>query len=210
MSSVLHLKKPYKNLGPAELRKLSRPTGGSQWVPHCLYDQKTYTAAGVANLTFFDRVTQDKTLCNLTQPGQLSAGNYFVPERAFITFMSAPTLTAANTQAGLMNDIERVLKVARGIVTMTVSGKPHGPIPMDMFGDVGGAEGWVSGNNTAPAIIQQATGPLNGGLPLDGELVIAPDIDFGARIDFAPAAVAISADIDIRFRLFGMLLKPVA
>lgn len=194
-----------------QLRARLQPPGAG--IPEAnvdvLYDTQLYPLAGIARLNFFSATNADITMSNMEANGALAQGQYFDVMRIFVDVLREATATVAATAAGGLNDVERILKTARGVVTFNQRSRPLGPIPLTYFGQSGGASGFVAGNAGAADIVQFSNMPSNGGLPVNGGIKIGPLEKFGVTIDFAAPITSISADTLIRVGLFGVRYRQI-
>lgn len=180
-------------------------------IPDVLYDTQTYLAAGSGPLDYFVNINADKSLSNMEQGGTLPAPQYFDIWRIFVNFLAPPSATVADTQAGVANDVELILKSARARLTFKQKGKDIGPIPLTFFGTEGGlTAGFDTGRAAAAgAIIQQVGGIFNGGFPINGSVTLRSQSNFHVLMEFSAANVAISANMAIRVSLFGIRYREV-
>ena len=178
-----------------------------------LYDEQTYVAAGQARLNFFVNVPAggDATLSNMELAGQLPANTFFDVFRIFCDAQRIPTATAAETAAGVVNDLATILHIARGTFTFKQQSKALGPIPMTFLGRSGGvAAAFGTGRAAAGgAIIQHGTMPDNGGWPVNGTIKLGPGSKFGLTLDFV-AGTAIAVDTPLRISFLGVGYRPVS
>ncbi len=196
----------------ASLKKArSAPPSGYEVFEDVLYDVVNYPVAGVAaggTLDFFATPanTQDPTLTNLKQAGQLPGSHLFHVKRVFITPLVAPSFTAALTQVGVADDLDKIFLTSRAYLTFTssVTNKTRGPIPLDAIGTIGGNVAQYGGSSApaagAAAVVQQAKPHAHGGFPLD--FIIGTAETFGLSIKFGQQ-VAVSAITPLRLTLFG-------
>lgn len=173
------------------------------------FDTIQYPQAGTSSLALFDTVRSDKTLSNMEQAGQLSAGKFLELRRIYCDILSTPTITTTASAAGSLNDLEILLKTSRATITFTMNDKPYGPYPLAAAGRLGGAVGVIAmaGTETAPArnIVQQGNNGDNGGIPMD--LTIPPSTAFGVLLNFSSTAISVATYL--RITLFGVLHRRV-
>jgi len=190
----------------------SAPPSGYEVFEDILFDVVNYPIAGVApggTLDFFATPanTQDSTLTNLKQAGQLPGSHLFHVKRVFLTPLIAPSVVPAGlTAAGSADDLDKIFLTSRSYLTFTssVTNKTRGPIPLDAIGAIGGNVAQYGGNNApaagASAVIQQAKPHAHGGFPLD--FIIGTAETFSLSIKFG-VQVAISQIVPLRLSLFG-------
>lgn len=195
-----------------QLQAKTRPVDPNlpEALPDVLYDTQTYLAAGSVHLDFFVATNADKSLSNMEQAGTLPAPQYFDVYRIFCDFLAAPSATVADTAAGVVNDVELVLKSARARLTYTSKNKTLGPIPLTFFGSSGLMRaGFDTGRAAAAgAVIQQVQGIDNGGFPVNGAITLRSQSTFAIGLDFV-AGVAISANLLIRVSMLGVRYREI-
>jgi len=197
-----------KALTLAELNAIVNPAAANQpeVVPALLYSTRTYPAAGVALLNFFDGGTADQTLDNVAN-NQLPAPQFFREWQWFCDFLTR--LSTSATTAGRLDDIGAVLNIARGLLIHQISQKDYLQVPLRALGAIGGPFGQLS--STVAAVSQQnATNGLPGWSPfhVNGMIVIPPQTNFTARVQFVPA-IAVTADLPIALEIYGELYRRV-
>lgn len=195
-----------------EINALSLPqqTDQPEAIPYVLYDTLTYLAAGTtASLKFFQQNIGDPTITNV-QGGSLPQGQNFRIARMLCDIQAIPQAVAGHTAlaAGALNDVAKILKVARGIFNLHLSQKEYGPIPLSFAHASGGETGFGWGTFTAEAGLSYANnGTFDGGFPTDNSLFIKTKVAFDVTLGFNPTAI--SADTPIRFNLAGTLYRYV-
>lgn len=201
-----------KALTLSELRAIVDPQQANQpeVVPAVLYSTAAYPAAGTNGLVFFNRTTVDPTRENVNN-GQLPAPQFFREWQWFADFLGIISQTA--DQTGRLNDAALILNVARGVLRHTISSKQqfgNVGVPLRTAGAIGGAAGNLS--STVAAVSQQlGRNGLPGWSPfhVNGMIVIPPQTDFDAQIQFQAALVPITADLDISVECYGELYRRV-
>jgi hypothetical protein len=194
---------------PADLATLEKlrtaPAGGYETYEDVLYDEQTYAAAGVAQIVFFGNAQSDRTLSNLTQPGQLPAPHYFRVQRIFISPQTEPSISAAQDTAGRLRDWDRILNTGRATLTFSnsASNRTRGPWPCRAIGQLGGTRGVIVPGVAAAAPvfpIQHVQNDGGSGFPFD--IVLKWGETFTFTMNLA-AAQAISANLNIQLALYG-------
>jgi hypothetical protein len=161
-------------------------------------------------LKFFqgaESTPSDTSLTNVPQ-GTLPGGQKFHGRKLFLvplieTFVQGG---AVLTKAGIIDDLDLVLKVNRGQwnYTQTSINKTRGPFPLDAIGEQGGDIGEYGGNNSpaagSNAVYQHGRLPLIGGWPLD--LIIYETETFPFNM-FWGVQTAINANMLLQLRIYG-------
>jgi hypothetical protein len=177
-------------------------------IPDVLYDTQTYVAAGSTALTFFAALpaVKDLTLTNMQLAGALPNPVYFEIQKVFFDILCATTTGA--TQAGALSDVDQIMKVGRGIATFTLSDKNYGPYPLTFFGGSGGSQGILASAIATPGSIQSGNNRDNGGFPMNGALIIPPQVTFNWALQWVPLT-AITADTKVRVTMLGIKYRRV-
>jgi hypothetical protein len=176
-----------------------------------LYDTATYVSAATTNLSLFAQTNADKTLSNMESSGQLPDPQFLVVHYVTCDFLITPIANAAHAAAaGVLNDIDLLLKAGRATFTFNMSNKNYGPFPLMSCHSLGGATGVGFGTLTAEASITQGNNgiPGSGGFPFMGSLVIPPKVGFGVTLNWS-SAQTLSANALIRIGLAGVLYRRV-
>jgi hypothetical protein len=191
------------------LDKLKPNATQPEAIPDVMYDTQTYVAAGSAALNFFTALpaVADSTITNMQLAGALPNPVYFEVQKIFFDVLSATTTAA--TQVGAMSDIDQILKVGRGIATFFLSDKQYGPYPLTFFGGSGGPAGIIASAIATPGSIQSANVRDNGGFPMNGALIIPPQVSIRWTLNWV-AATAITADTKVRLTMLGIKYRRVS
>lgn len=190
-------------------------------IPHPIFSTRLYAAAGLTRQTFFDGTTIIPQRDNINN-GQLPAPQFFVMHRAFVDILALPSTTlgaggaVATPVAGALNDIELLTKVGNGgLLKLEISNKTYLTIPIRHVPAAGGATGFfqLNSSNVAvsqPNLIQMGNNgiPGLGGWPINGMIVIPPQTNFIASIEWN-VATAISVATDISITIYGALYRRV-
>ena len=194
----------------AELEKLSKPQavsgGTSEAVAWAFYDTQIYVSGATTNLAFFQAAPANPQRGNLSPPGALGSPQYFEIYGFFFDVLipadaaSTPTL-----------DIQQLI-FGSGLVNtgapsflFTYSSKQYGPWPLSILHGTGG----VTGFGNAAAATEYANNSLpDGSWYTDGAICLAPNEPFSANITW-PVALVLTADIDIRVTMAGVLHRKV-
>lgn len=196
-----------------DLLKIGRPVnaGEPEAIPGVLFDTLTWLAAGVPKgLKFFQQAAPATNLSNVTN-GKLDAGYAFQVYSFKCDLMRVPTAGAAATAAGALNDIDLLLKSNQAFFIFSQNNKPWPAIPLTFAHASGGATGNISYTLAAPGSFQFGnSGVFDDGFTSDGSLVILPQVPFSVTVAGIDPAVALAADLVIRFNLQGTLYRPVS
>jgi hypothetical protein len=178
-------------------------------IPDVLYDSQTYVAAGSSVLNYFTTLPAagDKTLSNMQIAGALPNPVYFEIQKVYFDVLCATTTAA--TQAGAASDIDQILKVGRGIASFTLSDKTYGPYPLTFFGGSGGTQAMIASAIATPGSIQSANVRDNGGFPMNGALMIPPQVSFTWQLNWVPLT-AITANTVCRVSMLGVKYRRVS
>lgn len=197
----------------AQLDAMARPVDPRQpeALPYVLYDTQLYDSAATTSLTFFAGTNSDQTLTNQESAGGLPAGQRFEVNRVFLDILSRPSVNAAATALGQLDDIALLLHTARATLTFSMASKTLGPIPATFFGRSGGPVGDIaSGTFTAPVFISAGHVEHTGGFPVNGTMIILPVTRFGWTMNFAAAQTLAGGDTYIRVSMLGVLHRRVS
>lgn len=198
---------------PVDIETLERlrraPPNGYETYEDILYDEQVYPAAGAAGLqlVFFGAANADRTMTNLSQPGQLPGPHYFRVQRLFLSPQSEPSISAAQDTAGRLRDWDRILNTGRATLTFnsSASNRSRGPWPARAIGQLGGSRGVIVPGVAAAAPvfpIQHIQNDGGSGFPFDVVLKWGETFSFALTLQNA-AAQAISANLNIQLALYG-------
>lgn len=203
-----------KAMTDAELQKIGSPqvVGTPECFPGVLYDVQTWLLAGVPQgLQFYQdaQTSAGKAKANVFG-GRLPKGFNFLVQAFLCTPMVPPTFTA-NTQTGVLDDLEKLLKSNQTYFTWQKNDKPWQPIPLTYAHASGGATGFMAASYTAPQVMQYANnGIFDGGFTTDDSLLILDQEPFGITIQGIQPAVALTANMALRFEMRGVWYRPVS
>jgi len=181
-------------------------------IPYWYYDTQTFTSAATISLSFFTVTNNDRSLSNWQQGGALADPNFFAIHHIMADIVSTTAtqyVTSSAAVAGEINDHGLLLLTNRPRITLTLSDKDYGPWPFSLCHGTGGPTGILS--STVAAVSQQYAnnGVFDGGLQIQGALLIPPKVSFAVRVDW-PAAVTLSGDKRIRITMGGVLSRRVS
>lgn len=198
-------------LTTAQLVSIGTPqvAGEPSASPGVLYDVQTWLAAGVPQgLQFFQDSGNQRWKSNING-GRLPKGFNFLIQAICLTPLAKPTFTA-NTQTGVIDDIEKFLKSNQTVAVYEKNQKPLFPIPTTFLHASGGATGFMAASYTAPQVMQYGNnGVFDGGFTTDGSLVILDQEPFNFTIYGIQPAVALTADLPLRVEFRGVWYMPV-
>lgn len=194
-----------------QLEAISNPqvTGQSEAVPWVLFDTQTYTSAATTTLDFFADQQADRTLSNMLQGGALTDPQWFEIWNLGLDILNDLT-TAAGTEAGILDDIQKLILVGRPIWTLTISDKNYGPFPVSFLHTSGGALGFGWGTFTAEESIQYGNNSVpDGGWNWRGAVVIPPKVGFRVTLTWAAAQTLAGGNPPLRFWMAGALHRRI-
>jgi len=202
------LRFPVKARTLAELKRMAQPQavpgGASEAVAWAFHDTATYTSATTTQLTYFTTTRATRNLSNLSPAGT-------IPDPQFFEVYGFNCDVLIGSVATTLADIQQLLfgdgttGVGGPIFTFTYADKQYGPWALSLLHGTGGATGY---GNTAAATEYGNNSIPDGGFYQDGAICLAPNQSFSARIDWG-AAVTLTADVDIRVTMAGVLHRRV-
>lgn len=194
------------------------PEGGLYVFEHVLFDTVLYPAAGAANLElaiFGDAAAAragDRTLTNWPASGALQTSHRF---HGLLLYMTPQTETAISADAGgRVRDVDRIVNTARGILefSLTATGRRRPGIPLRALPSLPGQRSAIviAPSNVAaePTKIVQSVQQIGSGDGYPFDLPLNGGEAFALTARFGPAAVAISADLQIQFSIYGWQYQP--
>ena len=200
-------------LTKAALAAISDPTSAGQpeCIPWILYDTQDFVTASTTQLTFFQTVQTDQTLGNLPSQAQLPDPQHFVLHYVTCDVLAIPSLSAAGTVVGALNDIDLIMKGGRPVFTITMSDKNYGPFPLRACHALGGVTGGVAGTFAATTDIQFGNNgiPGGGGFPFMGAIVIPPKVSFKLSVQWSATQAINVSPVKIQIGLAGVLYRRV-
>ena len=200
--------------GYQELNDAAYPltAGVPETLPYWWYDTQAYAAAGsLAEIPFFQAVAADRTLSNWVVAGTLPEPMYFGIWHimADIFPQAAPYVTTNAGVLGQLDNVGLMTQIGRPIVTLTLSQKDYGPWPFSLLHATGGPTGGLQGTTAAAGSTQFGNnGIFDGGLRLQGAILIPPKTDFSIRIRMGVAITPTTAQF-IRITMGGVLYRAV-
>lgn len=202
-------------LSGAELERARTPVvDGFLRFVDVLYSTMSFPQAGqavAAPLKFFqgaESAPSDLSLTNVPA-GVIPGGQKFHGLKLFLVPLVELTndADAAPSAAGIVRDLDRILKTNRGFVTYTLPSiaKTFNPIPLDAIGEMGGIIPDFGGNNqpsaaSKSALNQHIRSAAIGGWPLD--LVLYENEGFPFNATWG-VQTAISAATLLRLVILG-------
>lgn len=194
-----------------ELARRARPSLPNQpeTIPWAWYDTQTYPAAGVADLTFFQTVSSDKSISNMKAGGELTEPEFFVMDHVFVDIL-APVTSTAEGVTGALDEIERLVRSSRAIWEFFYKDKRYGTFPLTLLHGTGGPTGfgWGVDNVAAggtPTQTQYANnGLLGGGWRWPRRMItLEPKTSFSFTIRWPGTPPTVAADRRIRVLFAG-------
>jgi hypothetical protein len=197
----------------AQLDAMANPSGGPKQ-PEAfadeLWDTQNFVNASTTSLQFFQTAVSDKTLSNLTVPGQLPQPQYFLIHYVTVDILF-PATTNAAAVAGNLNDVHILVNAARATLTLSIATKPYGPWRVRSAHSGGAPVGFFTGGAAAPATMQYGhIGPHDGGFCVNGGLIIPPATDFNVLMNFAAVQTLNTNNLPIQVGLYGVRYRKVA
>jgi hypothetical protein len=180
-------------------------------IPYWFYDTQLFTSATTIDQSFFTVTVNNRARSNWQQGGALPDPNFFAIHQimADIIPTGANYVTETADQTGLLDDLGILMLNGLPRITVTISDKDYGPWPFSLCHATGGPTGVVS--STVATVSQQVgnNGIFDGGLPLQGAIIIPPKVAFAIRVTWN-AAVTLTDDYDIRLTMGGVLYRRVS
>lgn len=197
----------------ADLIAMANPSGADMVGYRApLYDTQLYTSAATLNMAFFTNSNADKTMSNQKgNGGQFPANMYFIPTYMSFDVLADASIAAASTELGILDDINKLLNIARGTATITIGSTALPPIPLRYLHSAGGATGALAGTWTAPNAVQVGTaGVQDGGYFCYGSFIISPLQPFSVAVNFASAQTLNVGNINLVISFDGTWYLPVS
>lgn len=195
----------------AAVDRAAQPISGSdpEVIWHQVFDTQTYLAAGANQLVFFNSVNNDKTLNNMELAGQFPNPQTFQIYNVCLDLLPLSGVsTAAGGVAGNLDDMARILMVARPTWTLTLQNKQYGGYSLTALRGTGGPTGFGWGTFTAEESLQFAKNDPSMGWNYQGQIIIPAQASFNITVNF-PSLVTITADTKLRLSMFGVLNRAV-
>lgn len=198
----------------AQLDAMANPSGGPKQ-PEAfadeLWDSQPFVNATTLSLQFFQSAQSDKTLSNLTVPGQLPQPQYFIVHYVAVDLLF-PDVSTAATGVGNLSDVHKLINAARATLTLSIATKPYGPWRVRSCHSGGAPVGFGWGQAPAAPNEQQYghIGPHDGGFCVNGGLIIPPATDFSALMNFAAVQTLNTNNVQVQVGLYGVRYRKVA
>lgn len=195
------------------LQQLLQPNANQpETIPWVLFDTQQYAQAGQTQLSFFTTLPNplDNSITNMPLAGALPNPWFFEIQKLYFDVLG-PASTSA-TQAGIADDIQKIVLSGRGYWTLTLSDKKYGQFPLSFMGGSGAAWAAIAGSGDAAGAaktIEVASVRDNGGFPMNGALIIPPQTQMALTINW-PALQAISTAVYCRVSMMGQLSRRVS
>lgn len=178
-------------------------------IPWILYDTQQYAQAGQTQLSFFTTLPNpaDTSITNMPLAGALPNPWFFEIQKMYFDVLGTATTSA--TQAGVADDIQKIIMSGRGTFRINLSDKIYGPFPLRALGGMGGAQAAIGAAAAAAVTIEVANVRDNGGFPWNGSLIIPPQTQMSIQLNW-PAAQAISVATYVSVSMLGLLSRRVS
>lgn len=149
-------------------------------------------------------------MSNAKQGAGFPANYYFVPMSLSLDFLADASL-GANTELGVLDDINKLVLVNRGFLTLTVGSTKLPEIPISYLHASGGAVGNLAGSWTAPQQVQVGqNGIQDGGYFMWKSFALGNQLPFSAVITWPTTVTLASGNTNIRLSFDGDWYQPVA
>lgn len=187
------------------------PGGVSEAIPHVLFDTQQYTSAGTTTLNFFSQQSNDPTITNMSTAGTLPDPQYFeIWNLGFDILNDLTSTVAASQEAGIMDDIQKLVLVGRPVFTLNLQSKLYGQYPLSFLHTSGGAVGNGWGTTTAEETVQYGNnGVSDGGWNWNGSIIIPPKASFSVQVQWTAAQTLAGGNPFVRFWMAGVLHRRV-
>lgn len=195
------MRHPVVPMTVAELEERDTPTvvqgGNLEAYAHTLYAHTLYVSGATTNLEFFTE-TGNKRITNAVN--RLPSPQFFLLYGIHVDFFVDPDPAAWQDLWQLMyGTAGGTTLVGRPTLTFTYASKDYGPEPLSAFHGTGALTGFGTatnlnyGNNYIP----------DGGFFQDGGLLLAPNQDYSALIEWPAALTLLRGDTQIGVTLSG-------
>jgi hypothetical protein len=117
------------------------------------------------------------------------------------------------TEAGILNDINRILNVARGTFAFSMGNRSTPPMPLAALGSLGGVD---PTGVVGPSLVAGASSALQfpatriGTFPVARGILIPEQTAFSWTMDFGTTLVTIAAPIYLRLSMIGQWYRPIS
>ena len=205
---------PVQNRTPEQLIAMSQPGNSSiNGIRMPFYDTQLFTSGSSgAQLTFFQAINADKTMSNVKGNGGTMPNNYyFEPLTMCMDVLADASLAGASTEVGILDDIQKLLYVGRGIAIISLGPLTFPEIPLSFLHSSGGAVGSLAGTWTAPNAVQVGNnGQQDGGYCMANSFIISPMVPFKVVLQFSSTVVTLnSGNVNLRISFDGNWYQPV-
>jgi hypothetical protein len=189
----------------AQTTPAALPGGNLEAYHQPYYDTQTYLAAGSGELTYFQTVSNDRSLSNMEAQGQF-------PDPKFFRLFGIMCDIILPNAVDAWDDMVNLISVGRPTLALTISDKLYGPIPLQMCHTSGGIQGFgVAATTVAATTIESQwanNGIQDGGFSHDGAILIPPKIGFSVNVRWGNAQ-AVANDTLIRIILDGVIYRRI-
>lgn len=182
----------------------------SQTIDWIWWHKVAYTSGTTTLLRFFNVVPATLDLGNMVVAGSLQGGQAFIIKAIRVHFDTELTEVAA--VPGAANDIARLTN--NGVLLFSVGQKNYGQWPLHALPGGGGA--FVNTGGAGGEATNQFQTAATNGVPdprainaLENGLLLEPNVNFEAQIQWATAQTLSSGTLNINVMLDGALIRPV-
>jgi hypothetical protein len=189
------------------------PQGQPEAVPWYWFDTQAFASAATAGfLNFFQAIAgADPTTTNMPMAAQFPTGEYFWPQYVTLDVLSGPTISAAGTVVGAIDDVNRLISTTHPTIAMQLRSKQYGPWPARLAHCSGGAVGVLAGTFAPTTDIQQAlNGVMDGGLCVLGLPMIPPTTRFVWSLFWNAVVTIVATPVNLVLTQWGCHYRPVS
>lgn len=179
--------------------------GGYEVFEDFIYDTVTYLAAGSASLDVFTTQSNDETVTNLKQPGQIPKPDKFHGYKLFLVPLVEVTSEDEDVAASRARDLSKILYTAQGVLKLTPSttGRTRTGIPLWAIGQPNAMK--FSGYGTSAAHLSRELAQSGeNGYPC--EIALDSTEEIRGQLKFGNAQV-VSADMKLVVAIYGWRFK---
>lgn len=213
------MKFPVRPLTTQQLDRIAHPALANQpeAVAWDLFDTQTYVSGTTTTLTFFQTTSVDASITNMETAGQLPDPKWFRWYYFFLDILRRPTENTAGgipqLVPGALDDVQQLVMSGRGNWRFNLQDKLYGRFPLSRLHESGGQRGFSSVLGTLVAPNSSRFEYANNSDPAstfcwDGSIVIAPKVGFSVIVEW-PAALTLTANVDLRLIMAGVLFRAV-
>lgn len=172
------------------------------------FDTQAVTNGQQAVPNFFQAVSNDPTITNMKNPGQLPDGWVFDVARVYCTVLIAPFAIAAAGVTGAAGDLNAIFNTQRAIFEFKYNDKSYGVRPLISLPPEAQVQAFSEATNAATNGREVAwVAPVGGVAPYLAGLRIQPKTTFVGIVSLAGAPVITTSPVNVRIALCGRLYR---